>query len=610
MDYSEMKKAQLIEEIEALQEKMAELERAQEEELRKYRDHLEKLVEERTAELRATNESLQREIGERKWAENELRKLKTISDKAGYGITIVDLEGNVSYVNTSFARMHGYTSDELIGKHLSIFHTEQQMANVNRLIEQLNREGSYVAEEVWHKRNDNTEFPTLMSGTLVKDENGTPLFMAGTAVDITERKRAEEALRHSLEETARGQRTLLALSQAAQAVQRARTPEEVYQTIGDEVTRLGYQAAIFTLTDDRAHLAVSHITFESTLVRAAEKLTGLSAQGYRFPLVPGGFFQRIIAAGEANFIEGTSGRMVEALPEPLRPLSDRLAALLGLEQSIVAPLTVGGETHGLLVVSGTGLTEADVPAVTTFANQAAIALENARLFEQVQAGRQRLRRLTEQIVSAQEEERHRLSRELHDEAGQALTALRISLDLVREDLPMEARPLRQRLGQAIALTDTTMEELRSLAHDLRPPALDTVGLNDTLEGLCLEFAQHTKLSVDYTGAELPVLPEAVNISLYRFLQEALTNVARHAQARHVWVALDRDGEAVSLSVGDDGQGFDEQAGMAAGIGLVGMRERLELLGGQLEIESQPGQGTRLTARIPLEQEYLERRKRR
>ena len=130
----------------------------------------------------------------------ELSKFKAISDKAGYGIVIVDLEGNVSYVNTPFAGMHGYTPDELIGKHLSIFHAEQQMAKVNRLIEQLNREGSYVSEEVWHKRKDKTEFPASMNGALIKDENGTPLFMAGTAIDITDRKQAEEALWESEEQ--------------------------------------------------------------------------------------------------------------------------------------------------------------------------------------------------------------------------------------------------------------------------------------------------------------------------------------------------------------------------------------------------------------------------
>lgn len=211
------------------------------------------------------------------------------------------------------------------------------------------------------------------------------------------------------------------------------------------------------------------------------------------------------------------------------------------------------------------------------------------------------RLLTQQVVSAQEEERQRLSRELHDEAGQALTALKISLDLIRSDLP-ETSPLRQRLGEAVALTDATMEQIRLLAQDLRPPALDTVGLNYAIEGLCHDFGERTQLPVDYAGVQLPVLSEAAGICLYRFLQEALTNVARHARAHQVRVTLGCDGETVGLAVEDDGQGFAGQAGMPVGIGLMGMQERLQLLDGRLEIESRPGQGSRLTARIPLRRE--------
>lgn len=202
--------------------------------------------------------------------------------------------------------------------------------------------------------------------------------------EITKRKQAEEALQRSLQETARGQRLLLALSQVAQAVQRARTPDEVYQAIGDEITRLGYQAVIFTLTDDRKHLAISHLTFEAGPVRAAEKRAGISVEDFRLPLAPGNFLQRITAEGETAF-RPTGEIMAEALPEPVRPLASQVAAMLDMKQSILAPLTVGGETYGLLVVSGTGLTEADVPAVTAFANQAAMAIENARLYEETRA---------------------------------------------------------------------------------------------------------------------------------------------------------------------------------------------------------------------------------
>ncbi len=136
-----------------------------------------------------------RDITERKKAEEELRKFKTISDKAGYGSAISDLEGSLTYVNESFAEMHGYTADELISKNLSIFHTKVQMKNVARLKERLKQKGNYVAEEVWHRKKDNTVFPALMNGTLIRDEEGKPLFMAATAVDITERKQMEDELR-------------------------------------------------------------------------------------------------------------------------------------------------------------------------------------------------------------------------------------------------------------------------------------------------------------------------------------------------------------------------------------------------------------------------------
>jgi signal transduction histidine kinase/HAMP domain-containing protein len=221
---------------------------------------------------------------------------------------------------------------------------------------------------------------------------------------------------------------------------------------------------------------------------------------------------------------------------------------------------------------------------------------------------ERLRRLAQQVISAQEKERQRLSRELHDEAGQALTALKISQELIKADLPARSGSLYQRLAEAIALTDATMEQMRLLAQDLRPPTLDAVGLNPTLEGFCRDFARRTQLSIDYLGAELPVLPEAVNICLYRFLQEALNNVAKHARANQVRVALSYEAAMVSLLVEDDGQGFDKQSmlsasrrPMDAGLGLLGMQERLDLVGGWLEVESHPGQGTHLTAHIPCEE---------
>jgi len=232
------------------------------------------------------------------------------------------------------------------------------------------------------------------------------------------------------------------------------------------------------------------------------------------------------------------------------------------------------------------------------------AIANAQLFQRLEIGREHLRRLTQQVVVAQEEERQRVSRELHDDAGQSLIALKGSLDLIHSQLPANYGELRQHIGKAAILAAGTLEKIRLLAQGLRPPEVEAVGLNQTLAGLCRDFAEHTQLSIDYSGVELSGVPEAINISFYRFLQEALTNVTKHARATQVRVELRGNVKVVTLSVADDGQGFVPQFGKRSarpsqgGIGLLGMQERFVMLGGRLEIKSRAGQGTRLIALCP------------
>ncbi|HEX7586978.1 MAG TPA: PAS domain-containing sensor histidine kinase [Anaerolineae bacterium] len=213
-----------------------------------------------------------------------------------------------------------------------------------------------------------------------------------------------------------------------------------------------------------------------------------------------------------------------------------------------------------------------------------------------------LRMLTQAIVSAQEDERRRVSRELHDEAGQALTALKISLQMMRDELPPAQDSLHQKVDEAIALTNKTVEQIRRLAQDLRPSALESAGLDATLEGLCREYARRTLIQIDYDGAQLPVLPGPMDICLYRFLQEALTNATRHGEATEIQVDLKRDGHKILLTVEDNGRGFDPKAVLfnharPPGIGLIGMQERLKMVGGWLEIHSEIGRGTRLVAHV-------------
>jgi signal transduction histidine kinase len=214
--------------------------------------------------------------------------------------------------------------------------------------------------------------------------------------------------------------------------------------------------------------------------------------------------------------------------------------------------------------------------------------------------RENIRQMAERVVAAQEEERQRISRELHDDLGQALTTHLLALRNLQEDLSI---PVEEMFGRLQSLYDQSYEifvKIRRLARDLRPPVLDALGLKVAMQTYCTEFTRRTHLPVIFEAeASLPELPDAYKITLYRTLQEALTNVVRHAQAAQVWVDLSVEDDLVSLTVQDNGIGMDEEKSRSNGIGLAGLRERITIAGGTLNISSAPKRGTVLSAQFPL-----------
>jgi signal transduction histidine kinase len=216
--------------------------------------------------------------------------------------------------------------------------------------------------------------------------------------------------------------------------------------------------------------------------------------------------------------------------------------------------------------------------------------------------RGRLRALSSQVITAQEEERKRISRELHDDTAQVLFAQLLRLTALKASPSADVR------GTAAALEEMTAEALegvRRLALELRPPALDDLGLQAALADLAQRFGEQLGIPIDYQPrGPRGRLPAEVELVLYRVAQEALTNVAKHAQASHVWIDLDRDPNDVTLSVRDDGRGFDpaqetQRDGRGLGLGLFGMAERVGLVGGCFTIWSRPGEGAEIFAFIPL-----------
>ena len=213
--------------------------------------------------------------------------------------------------------------------------------------------------------------------------------------------------------------------------------------------------------------------------------------------------------------------------------------------------------------------------------------------------RENIRRMAEHVVAAQEEERQRISRELHDDLGQALTTHLIALRNLQQDLSLPTETLHERLQSLYDQSYEIFVKIRSIARDLRPPVLDTLGLRVAMQTYCTEFTRHTHLPVVFeSDASLPRLPDAYNITLYRTLQETLTNVVKHAQASQVWVDLSMEDDQVTLTVQDNGIGLGEKKSSTNGIGLAGLRERITIAGGTLTVSSAPKRGTIISAQFP------------
>ena len=206
------------------------------------------------------------------------------------------------------------------------------------------------------------------------------------------------------------------------------------------------------------------------------------------------------------------------------------------------------------------------------------------------------------LLRAQEEERKRISRELHDETGQGLMILRLFLSGLTEEV--ESKEIQAKVGEAISMLDRTISDLRRIIARLSPRALEELGLMGAIRKEAREFARSSgiraKLALQH---EMPFMEHESEIALYRAVQEALTNIARHSQARSFSLSLKPEGGKVRLRIEDDGIGLHSRASTGR-FGLLGMRERIAALGGAVRIRSKPGQGTRINITLPLRREVI------
>lgn len=269
------------------------------------------------------------------------------------------------------------------------------------------------------------------------------------------------------------------------------------------------------------------------------------------------------------------------------------------------PLNFGSEPLGalnLLSKSPDFFSKDRLLIVQSFANLAAVAIQNSWLLERVRKGNEQLHALSQRLMKAQEEERLHLSRELHDESGQLLAALSVQLGLLeRDSKPLPA--VQPHLVELKRITSEIQDNLHKLAVNLRPASLDHLGLVTALQQYVTEFSRQYDIAVEFeaTGMKDRRLPGDLETALFRIVQESLTNVALHARARRVDVLLSRRNRRVVTVIEDDGIGFTSAtSNMDDHLGLFGMRERVEMLGGKFTIESAPGKGATVRVEVPCE----------
>ena len=224
---------------------------------------------------------------------------------------------------------------------------------------------------------------------------------------------------------------------------------------------------------------------------------------------------------------------------------------------------------------------------------AGVAVERTRADEA-------LRALTGRLIEAQEAERRRLARELHDGLNQQLAMLAVELGMLAQQVPESSAKVRDQLLNLRDRAERFSNDLRHMTHQLHPAALEHLGLVSALRGHCAEFSRHEGMRVWFhvSGQVRSTNPE-VAVCLYRIAQEAIRNAAKHSQAKEAWVEIRQQRDAIRLSIVDKGVGFDLRTLKAGrGLGLVSMRERVELISGSLTIKSAPGEGTRVEVRVP------------
>ena len=516
---------------------------------------------------------VQFDITDRREAEEALRqsegRYRTVVKQAAEGIFVVDIDTKlILEANAAYRNLLGYTAKDMLGLGLTLYDVvAHDRESIDLYLKQIQEERVHFIGERRHRRKDGSLVDVEVSSSVIPYGDGEALCVV--VHDITERKRSAERLQRSLD-------ALLGLYEAGQILSSSLEREEVGSRLLEIACHVSnLTAAVISIPDEEGELRIW-------------RSTGLE-----------GLWQQVRFSSEA-------------MAARQRVLETRKHQAIRLQQpgdgvelvNLNLPLLVRGRIIGVLEAYGPeALTERqNQETLISLANQAASALENARLYAELTERENQLQTLLRKLITAQEEERRKVSYEVHDGLAQTAAGAHQLLQAFARQHPPASDKGRKDLARVLERVQQTVGEARYVIADLRPTALDDFGLGAAVR-LQVEKIRNQGSQVEYEealGDER--LPAEVETALFRVAQEALTNVYKHAPSARVQITLRRLDDSVRLHVRDWGPGFDPEkitdgGGPGERLGLSSMRERVALLGGHLEVHSRPGEGTEVIAKI-------------
>ncbi len=521
--------------------------------------------------------------------------LQAIIDSLEDELMVIDRDYRIIEANNAMLRRHGKRKEEVIGRYCyDISHGLPELCKPPhhecpiKAVWETGKPAKATHVHVYHVKGEKRERYVDIIASPITDSQGNISAIAELMRDVTEAKKLEA-------EVAKAHQDLLALNAITSVVSQSLDLDTVLSIALDKTLEIMNvnTGGILLLNEEgkmlryHVHRGLSDKYVGEMRLRLGEGIAG-----------------RVAQTGEAMLLEDISNDPNAAHPD--------LIVADGLRAFASVPLRSKDKVLGVLNIASRGAREfssEDAQLLNNIAAQVAIAVENAKLHQEVQRKEEIRGELLQEIFSIQEEERRRLARELHDETSQVIASLNANLEAVAGMLPPSANKAKAILRKTQDLSINILDEIHKLIYELRPTLLDDLGLVAAIRWLVDNNLEPAGVVVHFkTSGRVRRLDTRLETTLFRVIQEAFYNIARHADATSVEVRLHFKKTIIRVHIRDDGRGFDVAEAMSSkdrprGLGLLGMKERVELVNGTFSIQSSPGgSGTEINIEIPLSQE--------